>query len=40
MIGTSKELIKRLVELPDDKKYEVKEYKEHRSLNAIIIIGN
>lgn len=34
MIGTSKELIKRLVELPDDKKYEVKEYKEHRSLNA------
>ena len=30
MIGTSKELIKRLVELPDDKKYEVKE---------IIIIG-
>lgn len=34
MIGTAKELIKRLVELPDDKKYEVKEYKEHRSLNA------
>ena len=34
MVGTSKELIKRLVELPDDKKYEVKEYKEHRSLNA------
>lgn len=34
MIGTSKELIKRLVELPDDKKYEIKEYKEKRSLNA------
>ena len=34
MVGTSKELIKRLVELPDDKKYEIKEYKEKRSLNA------
>jgi hypothetical protein len=34
MIGTSKELIKRLVELPDNKKYEIKEYKEKRSLNA------
>ncbi len=34
MVGTSKELIKRLVELPDDKKYELKEYKEKRSLNA------
>lgn len=34
MVGTSKELIKKLVELPDDKKYEVKEYKERRSLNA------
>ena len=34
MVGTSKELIKRLVELPDDKKYELKEYKERRSLNA------
>lgn len=34
MIGTAKELIKRLVELPDEKKYEVKEYKEKRSLNA------
>ena len=34
MVGTSKELIKRLVELPDDKKYELKEYKEKRSINA------
>ena len=34
MVGTSTELIKRLVELPDDKKYEIKEYKEKRSLNA------
>lgn len=34
MVGTSKELIKRLVELPDDKRYELKEYKEKRSLNA------
>ncbi len=34
MIGTSKELIKRLVELPDNKRYELKEYKEKRSLNA------
>lgn len=34
MVGTSKELIKRLVELPDDKRYEIKEYKEKRSLNA------
>ncbi len=34
MIGTAKELIKRLVELPDEKKYEIKEYKEKRSLNA------
>jgi phosphoesterase RecJ-like protein len=34
MIGTSKELIKRLVELPDDKKYEIKEYKERRSNDA------
>ena len=34
MVGTSKELIKRLVELPDDKKYEIREYKEKRSLNA------
>jgi hypothetical protein len=34
MVGTSKELIKRLVELPDDKKYEIKEYKEKRSINA------
>ncbi len=34
MIGTSKELIKRLVELPNDKKYELKEYREKRSLNA------
>lgn len=34
MVGTAKELIVRLVQLPDDKKYEVKEYKEKRSLNA------
>lgn len=34
MIGTAKELIIQLVKLPDDKKYEVKEYKEKRSLNA------
>ena len=34
MVGTAKELIKRLVELPEEKKYEVKEYKEKRSLNA------
>lgn len=34
MIGTAKELIKKLVELPDEKKYEIKEYKEKRSLNA------
>lgn len=34
MIGTAKELIKRLIELPDEKKYEIKEYKEKRSLNA------
>lgn len=34
MVGTAKELIVRLVQLPDDKKYEVKEFKEKRSLNA------
>ena len=34
MVGTAKELIVKLVQLPDDKKYEVKEYKERRSLNA------
>ena len=34
MVGTAKELIIKLVQLPDDKKYEVKEYKEKRSLNA------
>lgn len=34
MVGTSKELIKRLLELPENKRYEVKEYKEKRSLNA------
>ncbi len=34
MVGTAKELIIRLVKLPDDKKYEVKEYKEKRSINA------
>ena len=34
MIGTPKELIKRLLELDQDKKYEIKEYKEKRSLDA------
>ena len=34
MVGTAKELIVHLVKLSDDKKYEVKEYKEKRSLNA------
>ncbi len=34
MVGTAKELIVHLVRLSDDKKYEVKEYKEKRSLNA------
>jgi len=34
MVGTSKEIIKWAIEQPDDKKYEVKEYKEKRSLNA------
>ena len=34
MIGTSKEIIKWAIEQPEDKKYEVKEYKEKRSLNA------
>lgn len=34
MIGTAKELIVKLVQLPDEKKYEIKEYKEKRSLNA------
>ena len=34
MVGTAKELIVHLVKLSDDKKYEVKEYTEKRSLNA------
>ncbi len=34
MVGTAKELIIRLVQLPENKKYEIKEYKEKRSLNA------
>ena len=34
MVGTAKELIIQLVKLPDEKKYEIKEYKEKRSLNA------
>ena len=34
LIGTPKELIKKLLELNQDKKYEIKEYKEKRSLNA------
>ncbi|MFY9450127.1 MAG: hypothetical protein WAQ09_00020 [Bacillota bacterium] len=34
MIGTPKELIKKLLELDQDKKYEIKEYKEKRSLDA------
>ena len=34
MVGTSRQLIKKLIELPIDKKYEIKEYKEKRSLNA------
>ena len=34
MVGTARQLIKRLIELPIDKKYEIKEYKERRSLNA------
>ena len=34
LIGTPKELIKRLLELDQDKKYEIKEYKENRSLDA------
>lgn len=34
MVGTARQLIKRLIELPVDKKYEIKEYKERRSINA------
>lgn len=34
MVGTAKELIVHLIRLPDNKKYEVKEYREKRSLNA------
>ena len=34
MIGTPKELIKRLLELDQDKVYEIKEYKKKRSLDA------
>jgi hypothetical protein len=33
MIGTPKELIKKLLELDENKKYEIKEYKEKRTLN-------
>ena len=34
MIGTPKELIKKLLELDENKKYEITEYKEKRSLDA------
>lgn len=34
MIGVPKELIKRLLELDQEKKYEIKEYKKKRSLDA------
>src|SRR5574344_2752114 len=33
MIGTCKELIPKMLELPEDKVYELKEYKEKRTLN-------
>lgn len=33
MIGTVKELIPQMLNLPEDKKYELKEYKEKRTLN-------
>ena len=33
MIGTPKELIKKLLELPEDKEYEIKEYKKKRTLD-------
>ena len=34
VVGTKNKLIKVLIDLEDDKKYELKEYKEKRSLNA------
>jgi len=33
MIGTPKYLIKKLLELPEDKEYEIKEYKKKRTLD-------
>src|SRR5574344_2362812 len=33
MIGTIKELIPKMLNLPEDKEYELKEYKEKRTLN-------
>lgn len=34
LVGTPKELIPKMLNLPEDKKYELKEFKEKRSLNA------